>query len=229
MRREVEKPPAILPPANQRLGGSEQADAHKGGSVSLNGGPARARFFGPPSASRLEFGSKKRSAPDERVEYFDVMSFRIRGLDPEIFQPLYGLSEAELAARGARRCVADRAPGFPDRIEMRDAEVGETVLLVHYAHQTADTPYRSSHAVYVLEGADTAYDAVDEIPAVLRSRLLSVRSFDASGMMLDAEVVSGQEVEGAIERLFESRKAAYLHVHNAGPGCFAARIDRVAL
>lgn len=53
------------------------------------------------------------------------MPFRIRGLDPEPYRHLYGLTDAELAARTARRLVADTSPGFPDRVELRDAEPGE--------------------------------------------------------------------------------------------------------
>ena len=48
------------------------------------------------------------------------MSFRIRGLSPEPFRHLYGLTDAELAAAGARRMICDLKPGYPDRIELRD-------------------------------------------------------------------------------------------------------------
>ena len=90
------------------------------------------------------------------------MSFRITGLSPEPFRPLFGLSDQELAAQGVRRYVADSKPGFPDRVEMRDAEPGETVLLLNYTHQPADTPYRASHAIFVIEGAKVRYDRIDE-------------------------------------------------------------------
>jgi len=154
------------------------------------------------------------------------MSFRIRGLSPEPFASLFGLADAELAARNARRCIADAKPGFPDRIELRDAEPGEAVILVNYEHQPAETPYRSSHAVFVLEGAKEAFDAVDEVPDVLRSRLLSLRAFDAHDLMIDADVVDGTDVETLISRLLSNPEAAYLHAHYAKRGCYAARIER---
>lgn len=54
------------------------------------------------------------------------MPFRITGLSPESFQPLFGLSGAALAARGVIRQIADKRPGFPCRITLEDAEPGET-------------------------------------------------------------------------------------------------------
>ena len=154
------------------------------------------------------------------------MSFRISGLAADSFRHLYGQPEQALTELGVRRCLVDRSPGFPDRIELRDAEPGETVLLLNYTHQPANTPYRSSHAIYVREGAESTYDQVDQVPAMLRSRQLSVRAFDATGMMRNADVVPGSELEMLIERLFSDRKVAYLHAHFAQPGCFAACIER---
>jgi hypothetical protein len=155
------------------------------------------------------------------------MSFRIIGLDPTPFHPLFGLSDEELKKHGALRYMVDHKPGFPDRIEVRDAEPGETVLLVNYTHQSADTPYRASHAIFVREGAEQAYNRIGEIPEVLRVRLLSVRGFDDAGLMVDADVVDGRELEGVIERFFGNPKIAYLQVHFAKRGCYAARIERV--
>jgi hypothetical protein len=116
-------------------------------------------------------------------------------------------------------------PGFPERIEMRDAEPGETLLLVNYQHQSAASPYRSSHAVYVREGATENWSG-DHLPDVMRQRLLSLRGFWADGSMVDADVVEGRDAEPIIERLFENRAIAYIHAHYARPGCYAARIDR---
>lgn len=154
------------------------------------------------------------------------MNFRIRGLDAARFQPLYGLADAELAARGVRRIRADASPGFPDRVELRDAAVGEAVLLLNHVHQPADTPFRASHAIYVLEGAQRTYDTVNEVPTLLRSRLLSLRAFDAAGELLDADVVEGQHVEDLALRLLSPPQVDCVHIHYARPGCYAARIER---
>lgn len=154
------------------------------------------------------------------------MDFRITGLPPELFQPLFGLSEAELARHGAMRRIVDRRPGYPDRIELRDPEAGESVLLVNYTHLPVNTPFRSSYAIYVREGARARYDRINEVPEPLRSRVLSLRAFDEGGMLCDADVVAGAAVEDLIERLLSSPATAYIHAHYAKPGCFAARIDR---
>ncbi|MGK5053882.1 DUF1203 domain-containing protein [Janthinobacterium sp. RB2P8] len=155
------------------------------------------------------------------------MDFRIAGLAPEPFLPFFSLSDAELTALGMRRCVVDQDPGFPDRITLVDAELGETVLLLNHVCQPAMTPYRASHAIFVREGATQAYDAINQVPESMRRRLLSLRAYAADGMMLDAEVVDGTAVEAVIAQLFGHADVSYIHVHNAKRGCYAARIDRV--
>jgi len=152
------------------------------------------------------------------------MPFTVTGLSPDPFIPLYGLTDAELAEHRALRVVAD-GPGFPERIELRDAEPGETLLLVNYEHQPADTPFRSSYAVYVREGA-TEPQSADGLPEVLRRRLLSLRAFTADGMLVDGDVTEGSTAEPLIERMLADKSVAYIHAHAARYGCYLARIDR---
>lgn len=154
------------------------------------------------------------------------MSYRITGLDPAPFRHLYGLSDEALAAKGARRFVANAKPGFPDRIEVRDAEPGESLLLLNYTHQPANTPYRASHAIFVREGAEIPLDQVDEVPDALRGRPISLRAFNASGEMVDADLIEGEKLESLIQRLFDNPDVDYLHAHYARRGCYAARVDR---
>ena len=154
------------------------------------------------------------------------MSFRITGLPAEDFAPLFDLSDDELAARGAVRRIAQaRNPGTPCRISLTDAQVGEELLLVNYEHHSVASPYRMRFAVFVRRGEER-YDAIDRVPEQLRLRTLAVRSFDADAMMVERELVDGRELEGVIGRLFADPRAAYLHVHFAAPGCYAARVDR---
>lgn len=154
------------------------------------------------------------------------MSFQITGLRRATFAPLFALTDAELAARNAVRMVADKRPGFPCRVSLRDAEPGESVLLVNYEHLAVASPYRSRHAIFVRENAVDARLDVGEIPEVLATRLLSVRAFDRAGMMIDADVMQGSELAPGIARMLDKSAVDYLHVHNAKPGCFAARVDR---
>ncbi|HET9389093.1 MAG TPA: DUF1203 domain-containing protein [Steroidobacteraceae bacterium] len=155
------------------------------------------------------------------------MSFRVSGLPVAEFVPLFGLPEAELASRGIARHTADVFPGFPCRVSLKDAEPGETLLLLNYEHLSVASPYRSRYAIYVRETAREAQLEVDEVPLVLRRRLLSLRAFDGAGMLKDADVVDGSALEPLIDRMLAREDVAYLHVHNAKPGCFAARVDRV--
>jgi hypothetical protein len=139
---------------------------------------------------------------------------------------LFGASAETLATFGIERRVVDCKPGFPCRISLRDAEPGETVLLLNYEHQPANSPYRASHAIFIREHAEQARPAIDEIPDVLSLRLLSVRAFDRAGMMVDADVVAGAELRPVLERLLAMPEVDYLHLHNAKPGCYAARAER---
>ena len=154
------------------------------------------------------------------------MTFRITGLAPDPFRALFGLDDAALALHGAIRYRVDSEFGFPDRIELRDATPGDTVLLVNHVHQPADTPFRASHAIFVREGATTPFDAIDTVPDVLRRRMLSLRAFDAAHMMVDAALVDGREADAAIARLLTNPAVEYLHAHFATRGCYAARVDR---
>jgi hypothetical protein len=155
------------------------------------------------------------------------MSFVVSALPVAPFQPLFTLSDAELADRGIVRRTVD-GPGSPCRVTLADAEVGETVLLLNYEHQPADTPFRSRHAIFVREtAADTAFAPGEIPPAFSARKFLSLRAFDASGMMVDADLVATAELDGAIPRLLADPQVAYLHAHYAGAGCYAARIERV--
>jgi hypothetical protein len=155
-----------------------------------------------------------------------MMSFRVTGLPAEHFAHLLRLSDEELAEQGAVRRIADgRAPGYPCRISLTDSQPGDELLLVNYEHHKVSSPYRMRFAVYVRRGEKT-YDAIDEVPEQLRIRTLAVRAFDRDAMMVDWELVDGHQLEAVIERLFADPRAAYLHVHYAAPGCYAARVDR---
>jgi hypothetical protein len=154
------------------------------------------------------------------------VNFRTKGLPADEFAQLVGLGETRLAELGVQRIRIDELHAAPDRISLRDADIGETVLLLNYEHQAADTPYRSSHAIYVIEGEQRTFDKVNVVPDAMRRRLLSLRAFDAQGMMVDADVVEGERVEPLIERLLGDARTSYVHAHYARRGCFAARIER---
>jgi hypothetical protein len=152
------------------------------------------------------------------------VSFRITGLPAEQFAPLFSMSDEELAERGAVRQIAGERTS-PCRISLTDAEAGDEVLLVNYEHHPVDSPYRMRFGIFVRKGEER-YDAVDQVPEQLRFRTLAVRAFDDKAMMVGYELVEGRDLEAAIERLFNRPRAAYLHIHYAAAGCYAARVER---
>ena len=159
------------------------------------------------------------------------MDFRITGLPAEPFIPFFSMSDAELLAHGARRVVAkaEDAPLMqPCRVSLRDSEPGEVSILLHYPHHVAPTsPYRASGPIFVREGVDETASFVNHVPEQQLKRLLSVRAYDTAGIMVDAEVADGTELEALIERMFRRDDVALLHAHNARRGCYSCRIDRV--
>jgi hypothetical protein len=153
------------------------------------------------------------------------VDFRITGLNPKPFAPLFAMDTDELARHRALRKVADRSPGFPCRITLSDADPGRAVLLMNYEHLPVDSPYRASHAIYVSD-AQAAFDECNTIPPAFASRLLALRAFDVAGLMVDADIIEGRECAPLIQRLLALPETAYVHAHYAKRGCYAGRIER---
>lgn len=153
-------------------------------------------------------------------------AFRVTPLPLAPFAPLFGLDAAALMAHRVRRVTADESPGYPCRVSLREAEVGESLLLLPYAHHDVASPYAGSGPIYVRENAEPSAPAPGEIPEVVRRRLLSVRGYDAAGMMVHGEVIDGRTVEESIARQFADPQVAYIHLHNAKRGCYSCRVDR---
>ena len=153
------------------------------------------------------------------------MTYVVRGLDPAPYGELFGLPDDALAARGVvRMAVTD--PTFPCRVSLTDRAIGEQVLLLNHVSHDVANPYRASHAIFVTEGADAAAEYVDQVPSVFDLRVLSLRGFDADGMMAEAILTQPGEADAGIRRLFANPEIETIHAHNATRGCFAARIER---
>lgn len=154
------------------------------------------------------------------------MSFIISGLDPNRFASIFGLSDQDLAERGIVRKTVDNKPGFPCRVTLDDAEIGEHVLLLNFESHSVATPYRSAYAIYVREGAAAAAEYRDEIPPVMRARPIAFRHFDKDGMLIGASLALKGDAREKITAAFADDNIAYLHAHNAAHGCFAAEVRR---
>jgi len=154
------------------------------------------------------------------------MQFRIKGLSRQSFSHLIDQAPEVLRRSAAERITVEASPGYPDRITLDDAPVGETVLLLNHMHQPAPTPFRASHAIFVREGGGETFDKVNVIPPALARRLIALRAFDARDHMIDADIVPGTELPMLIERMLANPQACYLHAHYAKWGCYAAKVTR---
>lgn len=154
------------------------------------------------------------------------MSFQIHALPAEQFKGIFDLSDEELKTQNAWRETVETKPGTPCRISLEDAEVGEEVILLNYFHQSDENPYKACHAIFVRKDVKQAHPKIDEIPSLFRHRVMSVRAFNPIHKMIDADVVEGTELEKSIETMFENPQVSYIHLHNAKPGCYAAKVTR---
>lgn len=154
------------------------------------------------------------------------MSFQIHALPPARFEPLFAMTDGELKDIRACRVTADAKPGYPCRVSLTDAEVGESLMLLNFEHQTGDSPFRSTHAIYVRENAKQAFPAVGTIPEDLTTRLVSIRAFDDKHHIVDADVVDGSLLSESIPSMLRNPEVSYIHLHNAKLGCFMAQVSR---
>jgi len=156
-----------------------------------------------------------------------MKSFQIVGISAEPFLSLFDLPDADLAKLRVRRVFADGKPGFPCRASLVDAEVGEELLLLPYEHQPAASPYRASGPIFLRRGAQQRILEPGHVPEYVSLRLISLRAYDSSDMIIGADACEGESVSLAIERLFADPSVRYIHLHNAKRGCFSCLVKRV--
>lgn len=152
--------------------------------------------------------------------------FQISAIDPAETSRLFDLDDHELAAINACRMQVDKKPGFPCRVSLQDAEVGEEVILMNYLHHDVQTPYRAAGPVFVRKNAPAAGLAVDELPGHLGHRLLSLRGFDHDAMLVAALTIKGDQLENELQNLLGNAAVQYVHIHNSSQGCYHCRVDR---
>ena len=154
------------------------------------------------------------------------MAFIIQGLDPSLFGSLFDQKQAAPSPNRGTVYQVDAQPGFPCRISLDDVPIGEEVMLVSYQHHAADTAYAQCGPIFISAKPALPGRYVDDIPPALARRTLSLRAYDAGGMMVDAALVEGQAAKPAILAMFENPLVARIDAHNATRGCFAAHIRR---
>lgn len=153
--------------------------------------------------------------------------FQVSAIDPAAAQSLFDLDDRTLVNIGVRRMTVDAKPGFPCRVSLQDAELGEEVLLFSHCHHDVASPYRAAGPVFIRKGAQAAGLAANELPQHLSHRFLSLRGYDRAAMLVTARTVQGNQLEEALQAVFDSMDVQYVHVHNAAQGCYHCRIDRL--
>ncbi|MFM2485616.1 DUF1203 domain-containing protein [Celerinatantimonas yamalensis] len=153
-------------------------------------------------------------------------NFLIKALTTDSFHELMLKNNDELKLFDAAWFTVDAEPGYPCRVSLTDAKIGERVLALSFCHHNVNSPYKASGPIFVREKAQMAKLDINEVPEMLRHRLLSVRAYNSGKLMIGAEVVQGKVLESAIDRQFQNRDVEYIHIHNANPGCFNCSVYR---
>lgn len=154
------------------------------------------------------------------------MNFRIKALDDREFVALFNLSNSELEKIGAVKMIVDEFPGFPCRVSLEDAEIGEEIILLPYQHHKTNSPYQSSGPIFVRKIAKSSIYEINEIPKMFNHRLLSLRGYDKNAIMKDASVIEGNNLRAQLFKIFENDDIQYIHIHNAKPGCYNCLVER---
>jgi len=147
-------------------------------------------------------------------------TFQIESLPAELFDEFLAMNDEELQEHDARWVTANERPGFPCRVSLEDAKIGERVLLMPYKFHDAESPYQASGPIYVRENVVSAKLAADEGPAILGTRRLALRAYDETGMLIDAALTTGPEATEDLRLMMLSLQPSYVQIHNAVTGCF---------
>ena len=147
-------------------------------------------------------------------------NFQIKALPYNQFAHLFSANAEELKNIGALKMMADGFPGFPCRVSLQDAPVGEEVILLPFKHNKTTSPYQAMGPIFIRQDAIATTLGINEIPTMLMHRLLSLRSYNKEGMMIQAIVIEGKMTSETLQNLFTNKEIAYVHIHNAKPGCY---------
>jgi len=154
------------------------------------------------------------------------MTYRIEGLEPTPLLPLFDASDDALAAALATRVTASSDTGFPCRVSLQDANIGDDLIFTHHVSNDVAGPFRMAHAIYVRRGAEQAEPIHDRFPDMLDRRTIGLRAFDRDGMLIAARLALPSEGDREVRALLDDEQVAYIHAHNAAYGCFLAAIER---
>jgi len=125
--------------------------------------------------------------------------------------------------------VVDSAGGTPLRCCLREANIGERVVLIAYQPATVGGPYAEVGPVFIHAEACEGYTDAHRYPDSFRQRRQLLRAYDADGRIVDAMIAqNGDEAEGGCAAFFARPDVAYIHSRNVLYGCYMFTIRRPA-
>ncbi|MEA3319749.1 MAG: DUF1203 domain-containing protein [Bacillota bacterium] len=154
-------------------------------------------------------------------------NFQIVALQEKEFSNLFFINEELLKSIGAVKMIANKKPGYPCRVSLKDAEVGEEVILLNYQYHCVNSPYKASGPIFIRKGATTAKLDVNEIPEMLDHRYLSLRGYNHDSLMVEARGTEGVKVRENIDEILDNKEVEYIHILNSNPGCYNCLVNRV--
>ena len=130
------------------------------------------------------------------------------------------------AGNPLRRMTADHPS--PCRVCLRDAAVGEPVLLGSYNLPRPRGIYWTPSPIFVHATPCVPFDAADQVAPILRGRVISVRAYDAEDQCVYDIGFAGDgvEIDGPLARALDDPRTAFVNVHTAKPGCLLCRVER---
>ncbi len=158
-----------------------------------------------------------------------MTTFQLSGLNHAQFLPLLNLTDAELGEQGIVRKQATSQPGFPCRISLEDAAIGDELFLLPYWHHQVNSPYKALGPIYIRIGVTQAILPPGLVPDYVTRRVISIRAYDQQNMMVAADVSPGIDMAQRIEQLLCDSDVSYIHLHNAKQGCFSCLASRVGV
>lgn len=157
------------------------------------------------------------------------IDFKIHGLNQNLYSRYFDLPQAELESISAYQFKADESPCYPCRVSLADAQIGETVLAINHEHLSARSPYKSSGPIFIRKNAESVQLEINQVPVMLRHRLLSVRAYNDKSLMIEADTTMGNKLESILHRQFHNESVTLIQIHNAGPGCFNCSVVQAPL
>jgi hypothetical protein len=155
-----------------------------------------------------------------------VTDFKFVALDKSEFDLFMNLNDEELESHQAKWMTVDEDPGYPCRVSLEDAKIGERVLFMPYWHHDVKSAYRAMGTVLVRENVKTTKLETNQVPQMLLHRLLSIRAYGANNMMVNHDMTEGTALAYKLKEQFKNIKVEYIHLHYASPGCFCSRVNR---